>query len=175
MRVQSIRTAIEPRNPARNRFLGPSVQMTMGKMDCVAELDHIAQEVGTMAEALQDAGNLLPARLGTPLVIDSGHFASGIAIFDQLDFGLVAGFSHAFFLQGIPHYITTISRTHQPRDRSGISENQTPVVLLESDPLAIKILKKGNCMFAGEAGQLLEARDIHQTSAKWSKPGGESA
>ena len=42
MRVQSIRTAIEPRYPARNRFLGFSVEVTLGKMNRVAELHHFA-------------------------------------------------------------------------------------------------------------------------------------
>ena len=98
MGVQSIWTAIEPRNPARNRFLRSSVQMTVGKMNCVAEFDYIAQEVGAVAEALQNAGQFLPARLRTPFVVDRCHFASGVAIFDQLDFGFVVGVCHALFL-----------------------------------------------------------------------------
>lgn len=97
MRVQSIRAAIEPRDPARNRFLGSSVQMTVGKMNRVAEFDHVAQEVGAVAEALQNAGHFLPARLGSPFVVDRGHFASGVAIFDELDFGFVVGACHALF------------------------------------------------------------------------------
>jgi hypothetical protein len=97
MRVQSIRATIEPRNPARNRFLGSSVQMTVGKMNRVAEFDHIAQEVGSVAEAFQNAGDFLSARLGTPFVVDRGHFASGVAIFDELDFGFVVGVYHAPF------------------------------------------------------------------------------
>lgn len=97
MRVQSIRTSIEPRNPARNRFLRSSVQTTVGKVNSVAEFDHIAQEVGAVAEALQNAGYFLSARLGTPFVVDRGHFASGVAIFDELDFGFVVGVRHALF------------------------------------------------------------------------------
>ena len=54
MRVQSIGTAIEPRYPARNRFLGPAVEMALGKMDRVAELHYLAQEVRAMAEALSE-------------------------------------------------------------------------------------------------------------------------
>jgi hypothetical protein len=61
MRVQSIRAAIEPRYPARDRFLGLAVEMALGKVDCVAELHHFAQKVGAMAEALQNAGHLLAA------------------------------------------------------------------------------------------------------------------
>jgi hypothetical protein len=61
MRIQSIGTAVEPRYPARDCFLGSAVEMTMGKMDGVAELHHLAQKVGAMAEALQDAGHVLAA------------------------------------------------------------------------------------------------------------------
>jgi hypothetical protein len=42
MRVQSIWTAIEPRHPARDRFLGFAVEMTLRKMDCVAEFHYLA-------------------------------------------------------------------------------------------------------------------------------------
>jgi hypothetical protein len=52
MRVQSIRTAIEPRHPARDRFFGFTVEMTLRKMDRVAEFHHLAQKVRAMAEAL---------------------------------------------------------------------------------------------------------------------------
>ena len=61
MRVQSIGTAIEPRNPTRDGFLGSAIEMPLGKMDRVAELHHFAQEIGAMAEALQNAGHLLAA------------------------------------------------------------------------------------------------------------------
>jgi hypothetical protein len=71
--------------------------MTVGKMNRVAEFDHVAQEVGSVAEALQNAGYFLSARLGTPFVVDRGHFASGVAIFDELDFGFVVGVYHAPF------------------------------------------------------------------------------
>jgi hypothetical protein len=115
MRVQSIRTAIEPRNPARNRFLGFSIQVALGEMDRVAEFDHIAQEIGAVAEALQNAGHLFAARLGAPFVVDLGHFASGVAIFDELDFGFVFGVCHVLFLQDIPQYSTMAHGTHPPR------------------------------------------------------------
>jgi len=89
MRIQSIWTAIEPRHPARDRFLGFAVKMTLGKMDRVAEFHHVAQKVGAMAEALQNARHLLAARFGAPFVVDLGDFSGGIAIFDELDFGFV--------------------------------------------------------------------------------------
>ena len=61
MRVQSIRAAIQPRYPARDRFLGLAVEMALGKVDRVTELHYFAQKVGAMAEALQNAGHLLAA------------------------------------------------------------------------------------------------------------------
>ena len=61
MRVQSIGTAIEPRYPTRDSFLGSAVEMTFRKMDRVAELHHLAQKIGPVAEALQNAGHLLAA------------------------------------------------------------------------------------------------------------------
>ena len=89
MRVQSIWTAIEPRHPARDRFLGFPVEMALRKVDRVAEFHHFAQKVGAMAEALQNAGHLLAARFGAPFVVDLGNFSGRVAIFDELDFGLV--------------------------------------------------------------------------------------
>lgn len=61
MRVQSIGTAIEPRYPARDRFLGSSIEVAFGNMDRVTELHYLAQKIGSMAEALQNAGHLLTA------------------------------------------------------------------------------------------------------------------
>jgi len=61
MRVQSIGAAIEPRDPARNRFLGSAVEMTFRKMDRITELDYLAQKIGAVAEAFQNAGHLLAA------------------------------------------------------------------------------------------------------------------
>jgi hypothetical protein len=89
MRVQSIWTAIEPRHPARDRFFGFAVEMTLRKMDGIAEFHHFAQKVGTMAEALQNARHLLAARFGAPFVIDPSDLTRRIAIFNELDFGFV--------------------------------------------------------------------------------------
>jgi hypothetical protein len=89
MRVQSIWAAIEPRHPARDRFLGFAVEMTLRKMDCVAEFHYLAQKVWAMAEALQNAGHLLAARFRAPFVVDLGDFSRRVAILDELDFGLV--------------------------------------------------------------------------------------
>ena len=89
MRVQSIGTAIEPRHPARDRFLGPAVQMPMGKMHCIAEFDHVAQKVRSMTEALQDTRHHLPPGLRPPLVVNLGYLSGRVRIFYQLDLGFV--------------------------------------------------------------------------------------
>jgi hypothetical protein len=96
MRVQSIGAAIEPRYPAGNRFLCFAIQMPFGEMDRIAELHDFAQEVGAMAEALQNAGHLLAARLGAPLVIDPGYFTGRVAVFDEFDLVFVVRHDSAF-------------------------------------------------------------------------------
>jgi len=89
MRVQSIWAAIEPRHPACDRFLGPAIQMPMGKMDSIAEFHHVAQEIGPMTEALQDTRHLLPSGFRAPLVVNLGDLSGRIGIFNQLDLGFV--------------------------------------------------------------------------------------
>jgi hypothetical protein len=89
MRVQSIWAAIEPRHPARDRFLGFPVEVTLRKMNRVAEFHHFAQKVRAMAEALQNTRHLLPTRFRAPFVVDLGNFSRRVAIFDELNFGLM--------------------------------------------------------------------------------------
>ena len=84
MRVQSIWTAIQVGNPARDRFLRPPRQVPLGEVDGVAELHHVMQEVWPMAEALQNAGHLLASRFRAPLVVDLGHIAGRVYVFNQL-------------------------------------------------------------------------------------------
>jgi hypothetical protein len=88
MRVQSIWTAIEPRNPAGDGLFLAPIQMALRKVHCVAEFHHVVKKVGPVTEALQNPRHLLPTGFLTPLVIDCGHVASSIGIFNQLDFGL---------------------------------------------------------------------------------------
>jgi hypothetical protein len=61
MRIQSIRTAVEIRNPTGNRFFRPPGEMPLGKMNRIAKAHHIAQKIRTMAKALKDARHLLAA------------------------------------------------------------------------------------------------------------------
>lgn len=91
MRVQSIRASIQPGYPAGDGLLLTAAEITLGKVNGVAELHDFAKEVRSMAEALQNAWHLLPPRLLPPLVIDGSDIADGIGIFNQLDFGIAVG------------------------------------------------------------------------------------
>jgi hypothetical protein len=86
--VQSIRTAVEPGNPARDGFLGAAAEVAFGKMDSVAEAHHLAQEIWSMAEALEDTGHLLTTGVCAPLVVDLRNLARGLRVFDDIDFRL---------------------------------------------------------------------------------------
>jgi len=61
MRIQSIRTAIEPGDPTGDRFLGPARQVPFRKVDGIAEAYDLAQEIRAMAKTLENAGHLLTA------------------------------------------------------------------------------------------------------------------
>ena len=69
MRIQSIRTAIEPGDPAGDRFLGPAREVPFRKVDGIAEAHDLAQEIRAMAKALENSGHLLAPRMGAPFVI----------------------------------------------------------------------------------------------------------
>jgi hypothetical protein len=90
MRIQSIRASVEPRDPTGDALLGAAIQMTLRKMDGVAEPDHFAQEIGPMAEALENTGHLLAAGLLSPFVVNLRNFAVRVGVFNQIDLGLVA-------------------------------------------------------------------------------------
>ena len=72
-----------------NAFVATAVEMTFREMDCVAELHHLPQRVGTVAEELQNARHLLAAWLCAPLVVDLRHFPGRVTIFNDLDLGFV--------------------------------------------------------------------------------------
>jgi hypothetical protein len=88
MRIQSIRAAIEPRNPAGNRLLGPAREVSFRKVNGIAEAHDLAQEIGPMAKALENSRHLLAPRMGAPFVIYLRNLASRVSILDQLDFCL---------------------------------------------------------------------------------------
>jgi hypothetical protein len=88
MRVQSIRTAIEPGDPACDSFFGPARQVPFRKMYRVAEAHDIAQKIGSMAEAFENARHLLTARVRAPLVVYLRNFTGGVSILNYFDLGL---------------------------------------------------------------------------------------
>ena len=91
MRVQSIWTAIQIGDPTGDGLLGLAVQMSLGEMHRVAEAHDFAQEIGTMAEALQNARHELAARLGAPFVVHRGDLAGGVLVLDNVDLGVLFG------------------------------------------------------------------------------------
>lgn len=91
MGVESIRAVVEAGDPAGDGFLGAAVEVAFGEVDGVAELDDVAEEVGAMAEAFEDAGDVGSARFGAPGVVDFGEFAGGVGVFNEVDFQGVFG------------------------------------------------------------------------------------
>ena len=85
MRVQSIRATIQIRHIAGNRFLCLAVKMTLRKMHAIAERHYLPQEIRAMAEALQYARHLLPARMRAPFVINLREFTRRIRVFNKID------------------------------------------------------------------------------------------
>ena len=93
MRVQSLWTAVQIRNPARDRFLRPPRQMPFRKVHSIAELHHVPQEVRPMAETLQNPRHLLTPGIRAPLVVDLRDLAGRVHVFNQSYLGVVL--SHA--------------------------------------------------------------------------------
>lgn len=58
-------------------------------MDSVAEAHHFSEEVGPVAEALEDTRHLLAPGFCTPLVVDLRNLACGVCVFDEVDFVLL--------------------------------------------------------------------------------------
>ncbi len=104
MRVQSIWTTIQPRNPTRDSLLGPPVQMPFREMNRIAKAHHVPQKIGPMAETLQNPRHDLTPRLGAPLVIDLRYIARSVGIFNHLDLGVVLGHDARFPIWNISQY-----------------------------------------------------------------------
>ena len=86
MAVQSIRTPVQIRDVASDHLFVAARKMPFGEMDGVSQFDHATQEVRPRSEALDDAGNSLSPRAGSPEVVGSGGFSGGFSIFDDPDF-----------------------------------------------------------------------------------------
>jgi hypothetical protein len=85
MRVQSIWTAIQIRNPTRNRFLRPPRQVPLREVHRVAKLHHVTQKIRPMAEALQNTRHFGAPGFRAPFVVDLSDIASRVRVFNQLD------------------------------------------------------------------------------------------
>jgi hypothetical protein len=88
MRIQSIGTLIEPGDPAGDCFFCPASKVPFRKVDRIAEAHDLAQEIGTMAKALENAGHLLAARMRAPFLIYLRNIASRVGILNHFDFCL---------------------------------------------------------------------------------------
>jgi hypothetical protein len=88
MRIQSIGTVIQPGDPACNCFFCPTGEVPFRKMDCIAEAHDVAQKIRAMAEAFQNAGHLLTARVRAPFVVYLRYLTGGIGILNDCDLGL---------------------------------------------------------------------------------------
>jgi hypothetical protein len=145
MRIQSIGTAIEPRDPTGNRFLGPTREVPFRKMDRIAEAHDLPQEIGTMAKALENAGHLLAARMGAPFVIYLRDLASRVRILDQIDFCLRVGHGSRW-----------------PKISIIILDHQALVAHFARNSLPVKILQQGDGILSRQAGYLFEAGYVHR-------------
>ena len=88
MRVEAIGTAIEPGDPACDRFFCPAGEVPFRKMHRVAEAHYLAQKIRAMAEALENARHLPAARVRAPLVVYLRNLTSGVRILNYVDLGL---------------------------------------------------------------------------------------
>ena len=91
MRIQSIRTAIQPGDPAGNRFFCPAREVPFRKVDRIAEADDLAQKIRAVAKALENAGHLLTSRMGAPIVVYLRNLAGRVSILNHLNFCLCVG------------------------------------------------------------------------------------
>ena len=85
MTVQSIWTAIEERDVTGEHLFLTTREMPFGEMNSVGELNYLAQEVWTRAEALDDARDLLPSGTCAPEIVGSESVARGVCVFGDFD------------------------------------------------------------------------------------------
>src|SRR5271166_691753 len=85
--VESIRTAVQVGDIAGDHLLVAALQMSLGKMNSVGEVHHLAEKVGPRAEALDDAGNLRPSRARAPVIVGGKSVAGRFGIFDDANLG----------------------------------------------------------------------------------------
>ena len=87
MAVQSIGTPVQIGHVAGDHLFVAARQMPFREVHRISQIDHTAQEVWPNSEALDDAGNLLSPRAGSPKVIRRSRLSGGFSIFDDSNFG----------------------------------------------------------------------------------------
>ena len=148
MRVQSIGTAIEPGDPACDRFFCPAGEVPFRKMHRIAEAHDLAQEIRAMAEALENAGHLLTARVRAPFVVYLRNLTSGVSIVNHFDLGL-----RVYHAQRLAYLLELY--------------HQALVADLTGDSFPVKIFQERNGVFSREARHLFEAGYVHHLSTKF--------
>ena len=84
--VQSIRAAIQEGDITGDHFLVAAGEMAFGEVDLIREFYDLAKEIGTRAETLDDAGDLLASGAGAPEIVSGGEVAGGFGVFGDANF-----------------------------------------------------------------------------------------
>src|SRR6478609_5674387 len=89
-------------------------------MHAIAERYYLPKEIRAMAEALQYARHLLPARMRAPFVIDLREFTGCIRVFNKVDLVL-----HFLFHHGFASFVIFMARCCCAADSlTGIAQSQ---------------------------------------------------
>ena len=117
-------------------------------MHAIAETDDLAQKIGPMTEALEDARHLLSAGLGPPLVVGFGNIAGCVRVFDEADlcFWMSQGLSKRLrSSKRVAHdFALKQRRVVQNAFSIGVAgrlQHNPPVTVFASDVLTIKVLQ----------------------------------
>ncbi len=124
-------------------------------MHAIAETDDLAQKIGPMTEALEDARHLLSAGLGPPLVVGFGNIAGCVRVFDEADlcFWMSQGLSKRLrSSKRVAHdFALKQRRVVQNAFSIGVAgrlQHNPPVTVFASDALPIKVLQQGDGVFS---------------------------
>lgn len=124
-------------------------------MDCVAEVNDIAQKIWPVAEAFENTWHLLPPRLLAPLLVDFGHIACGIGIFDQSNF--------CFKVRHCPTFQRSDTWGNIPCKRFGRIhlKDEADIPLFTGDSFPVQVFEQWDGIFSGESGYLFKVGNIH--------------
>ena len=81
--VESIGTAVQVADVTGDHLFVAALQVPLGEMNGVGEVDYLPQKIRTSAEALYDAGHLRTPRTCAPIIVGGKCFARGVGVFDD--------------------------------------------------------------------------------------------